>query len=412
MLKRPEWMRQGEHPANPASADDADFDADPPFWRRRGALAGAGAALLMVVAWFVWFYLVPSRAQAYRIDHKPIDWALRGPGLLDATNRVTVTARISGRLKWIGKDRNDPVATGEVLARLDDDDLKNQLAGARAESEAAQRAVVAAQSVKASASARLEKLQLDVERRRKLIAKGAVSRAEMDASELKLKEAQAELEGASVAIARATAQAQAAAATAAAAAARFEDATLRSPLNGLVVARERNVGDVVTPGSPILQLVDPASIIVSARFDESVMGVLRPGQAASIQFTSAPDREFAGKVVRIGRQVDQETREFLVDLSLDALPRNWALGQRTSVRINVASHSDSVLVPMRFIQRDEGKAGAWVLSGGHVRWRPVLVRHTIGPVVEIEKGLAFGETVVDPTGRYAGEAVTPAADPS
>lgn len=405
MLKRPEWIRRGEGMVAVDSSDDA---APLPFWRRRTALVLFGAALAAGLTWFAWFYLIPTRALIYRIEHRPVAWALQGPGLLDATNRVLLTARINGRLKWIGKDRNDPVKVGEIVARLDDDDLMSQLAGARAESEAAQRAIAAAHSNSASASARLEKLERDVERRRKLIVSGAVSRADLDASELALKESHAQVESAAAAIARASAQAQAVAATAAVAQARVEDAVLRSPLNGLVVTRDRNVGDVVTPGSPIVQLVDPASIIVSARFDESVMGVLRVGQAGSIYFTSAPDSAFSGRVVRIGRLVDQETREFVVDLSLDALPLNWALGQRTHVRLDVESQSKFVLVPMRFIVRDEGKAGAWVLHAGHVSWRPVLVRHTIGPVVEIESGLSFGETVVDPAGRYMWEAIASA----
>ncbi len=410
MLKRPEWMRQSDNASNSSSLDDEAPER--PIWRSRAALIGASAIVAVVAAWFAYSYLIPTTAQVYRVERTPIVWSLKGPGLLDATNRVVLTARISGRLKWIGKDRNDPVESGEVVARLDDDDLKNQVVGARADSEAAQRAVVAAESNRARAGARLERLQLDVERRRKLIVTGSVSRAELDATEFGLKEAQAEVDGTKVAIARATAQAQAAAAVAAGAQARYEDATLRSPLNGLVVSRERNVGDVVTPGSPIVQLVDPASIIVSARFDESVMGVLRAGQAATISFSSTPDRAFAGKVVRIGRLVDQETREFLVDLSLDALPRNWALGQRTNVTIEVSSQAESPLVPMQYIQREEGKAGVWVLSGGHARWRPVLVRHTIGPVVEIEKGLDFGEVVIHPEGRYSGEAISPASNPS
>lgn len=406
MLKRMDLTGRDE-PESRLTADDELDLREPPSALLRFARPAAGALLVALVGWLGYFYLVPTRAPAYVVERKPVAWALQGPGLLDATNRVVVTARISGRLNWIGKDRNDPVRKGEIVARLDDDDLKNQLDGAKAEAEAAERAVSASKSNRASAVARLEKLQQDVERRRRLVVTGAVSRVDLDATELRVKELAAELETATVAIARATAQAQAANAAASAAEARLNDATLRSPLDGLVVSRDRNVGDVVTPGAPIVQLVDPASIIISARFDESVMGVLSPGQAATVHFTSAPDRPFAGRVMRIGRLVDQETREFLVDLSLDSLPRNWALSQRTSVRIDVASQSESVLAPMRFIQRGEGKAGAWVLSGGRAHWRPVLVRHMIGPVVEIEKGLDFGDTLLDPAGRYSWEPISP-----
>lgn len=352
-------------------------------------------------------YFWTSPALAYRVDIRPVTWTLSGPGILDATDRVVVTARLSGRLTWIGVDRNDPVVAGQTVARLQDQDLESSREAARADFEAATRGVEQAKLARVRAAAGLEKLKLDLDRRRRLIVTGSVSHADLDAAEYALKQAQAEVDGADVAIDRATAQARSAEAAVALAQARFDDVTLRSPLNGLVVTRERNVGDILLVGSPVMQVVAPSSVIVSARFDESIMGALSVGQATRIQFASVPDRSFDGKVIRIARQVDQETREFLVDISLDSLPTNWALGQRTKVQIDIRSSSKLPLLPLRFVRREDGKPVVWVLVGGHASWRQVVLRHSIGPLVEIEHGLAENDIVLDPTGRYSYQPISP-----
>lgn len=363
--------------------------------------------MLALLTWLGVRYFWPSPASAYRVDIRPVTWTLSGPGILDATDRVVVTARLSGRLTWIGVDRNDPVVAGQTVARLQDQDLESAREAARADFEAATRGVEQAKHARVRAAAGLEKLKLDLDRRRRLIVTGSVSHADLDATEYALKQAQAEVDGADVAIDRATAQARSAEAAVALAQARFDDVTLRSPLDGLVVTRERNVGDIVLVGSPVMQVVAPSSVIVSARFDRSIMGALSVGQATRVQFASVPDRSFDGKVIRIARQVDQETREFLVDISLNSLPTNWALGQRTKVQVDIRSSSKLPLLPLRFVRREDGKPVVWVLVGGHAHWRQVVLRHSIGPLVEIEHGLAENDIVLDPTGRYSYQPISP-----
>lgn len=410
MLRMPEPLREKPDETGGLRAQFSEIARRTGEWdmRRRVAAGAAVAAMLLVAAFVTLRYAFPHEARAFVVEDKPVAWRLKGPGVLDATNRVTVTARINGRLKWIGVDRNDPVRAGQTIARLEAEDLANLLGGARADADAAAKAIVQARSNRARAAAGLQKLQQDLDRRKRLIVSGAVSRAELDATELAVRAAEAESDSAESAVARAVAQARAADANVAATAARLDDATLISPLDGVVVTRDRNVGDVVTPGSPVLQVVDPASVVVSARFDESVMGVLTPGQNAAIFFTSIPNRAFQGKVVRIARQVDQETREFVVDISLDSLPPNWALGQRTSVHIDVESRSPHALAPTRYIRRAEGQAGVWVARDGRAAWRALSLGHAIGPLVEVREGLAIGDTVLDPAGRYAGQRVRPA----
>lgn len=169
----------------------------------------------------------------------------------------------------------------------------------------------------------------------------------------------------------------------------------------MVVVRERNVGDILTAGASLLQLVDPATIILAARFDESAMGAMRPGQPTTISFVSQPGREVTGRVLRLGRLVDEETREFTVDIALDALPINWALGQRGIAGVLTETRGDALTVPAAFIARRAGQAGVWVIEGGRARWRSVQLGASHGGRVEICAGASAGETVADPAGTYS-----------
>ena len=99
--------------------------------------------------------------------------------------------------------------------------------------------------------------------------------------------------------------------------------------------RNRELGAVVNPGVSIMDIVERDTIWASVWVDETRLAEIRPGQAAQVVMRSMPGRAFAGKVKRLARETDRETREHLVDIGLDELPENWSLGQRLEARIAV-----------------------------------------------------------------------------
>ncbi|WP_170240819.1 efflux RND transporter periplasmic adaptor subunit [Rhodoligotrophos appendicifer] len=363
-------------------------------------LACVGVSLL--AGW----YLLPSSVPAFIVQQRMMGLEMTGPGLLDATNRVTITARIQGFLTAINVDRNDTVTQGQVLATLESADLENQLVAAKATAESAQRSIAEAQSTQQRASISLDKAKRDYDRRLPLFKSKTLSESEFSVVETLYKEAQADLTRASTSIQRAQAEAAAADANVKVLESRLAEATILSPLNGTVVFRDRNVGDLLTPGATLMQIVDPATIVVSARLDESAMGAIKPGQSASVTFASEVGRTFDGKVLRLSRQVDQETREFTADITLDELPKNWAMGQRTNVAIQGESPAASIAVPQTYITRRDNRAGVWVNRSGRAHWVPVSLGYLSGTDVQITHGLAEGDAVLEPDGRYPYEPIS------
>ena len=174
---------------------------------------------------------------------------------------------------------------------------------------------------------------------------------------------------------------------------------IRAPFEGLITRRHREPGDVLVPGSPVFSLIATGELWISAWVDETEMARLAPGEGARVVFRSLPAGDFRGTVSRLGAEVDRETREFIVDVRVSELPKNWAIGQRAEVYIEVGRVEDAVVVPSRLIERRAGAPGVFVLEAGRARWRAVVLGLSGRGIVEVKEGLEAGVQVLEPRGE-------------
>jgi HlyD family secretion protein len=357
------------------------------------------AALLMCIATFA-YGAYAKYGRATSLDYYTVApgaiLKIKGPGLLDAVNRVVISAKTLGRLTSLPVKLNEIVQPNEVVAADEADEAADQLASIRAEAIAAREHVKEAESERDRARSVYQKASLDFERRSTLASRGVVTQGALDTAAAALEQAKAELVLAQNGIDRAQAQADAAAASERVMAARLANATLTSPIGGLVVSRDRNVGDLVGPAQKILEIVDPRSIVVRARFDESVMNQIAVGQKATVRFISEPAEVYEGTVVELYHLVDQETREFTADVALAILPHNWALGQRATVQVDVPQNPRDILVPIALLDQRDGQAGLWLYHEGRARWIQVSLGYSAGGAVQITAELKAGDTILQP----------------
>ncbi|MBR0681702.1 efflux RND transporter periplasmic adaptor subunit [Roseomonas eburnea] len=380
----------------------------PPPRRRRGRrwlLLAAAAGLAL----FGWRYAVPARADAVLVRAAPFTRSVTGPALLDALVKVEVSARIQGRILDLPVEEGARVEAGEILARLDVADAAHQLAQARAETEAARRAVTEAESDRDGAEAALLRARADHGRKAELLPRGFATRAEFDAARATLDQAVASAERSRSAVLRARDKLAATEAAERVAELRVADGTVAAPVGGIVTDRLHSVGDVVAAGTTILRLVDPASIVLAARLDESVMAMVAPGQAAEIRYVSYPGRVFPGTVLRLGRSVDTTTREFTIEVTPGTLPPHWAIGQRATVSLVTGSAPAVIAVPQDALAPRGGRTGLWIAEGGQrARWREVRLGAAAQGRIEVLEGLGEGEIVLRrPRGLYAAAPVAP-----
>jgi len=358
--------------------------------------------LIVVVVGVMLFYhlrIAPVTVSAFPVKRGPVEAEVLGAGTLIAHTRATIGPKIQGRLVTLTVDQNDVVTKDQLLARLDDSDLREQQAIAKANVEVAHAAYERAGADQKRAEAVRVQAKLEYDRQAQLQAKQFASESDLDKNRELLQVAEAEEVRAAAAVTEAQKQIVAAERTLDYQNARLADTSIYSPFPGLITRRDRDVGDIVVPGASIFQLISTKDIWVSAWVDESSMVSVKPGQKARIVFRSEPGREYWGRVIRVSPEVDRETREFLVDVAPERLPSRWAVGQRAEVFIVTGRRDNVVRVPTKMIRWREGRAGVMVNEGGKAAWRNVELGLMGRESVEVTNGLAEDDAIV-----IAGEA--------
>ncbi len=354
--------------------------------------------LALAVLVVVRFKLAATPVVAHVVEKTVVDAEVMGTGTLEARVKTTISPRIQERLAEVLVDQGESVKAGQLLARLDDGELKRQvevaeaaLASAKATAERVRVDEVRAQAVERQA-------QQDHKRVTDLLATKVSSQAEMDKAIEQLHVAESDLHRARAATVEAQQQVNTAERNLAYQQERLGFTRILSPYDGLVTRRDRDPGGVVVPGSSLLQIISTNEIWISAWVDETASTGLHTGQVARVVFRSAAEKSYPGTVARLGRETDRETREFLVDVRVQELPANWTIGQRAEVFIETNRKSDALAVPQRFIQWRDAKPGVFVADGGKAAWRDVALGLRGADTIEITQGLAAGETVVVPAG--------------
>jgi HlyD family secretion protein len=363
-------------------------------WLWQGFRLAIVVAVLGYVIYLVRFSPVP--VTGHRIERGEIIAEVMGTGTLEARVKVTVSPKISGRIEEILVDQGDHVSEGDVLVRLDDDELAQQVEIAQATLGASQAAVERLRTDRERAVAVATKARREHTRIEQLIAQNVISESELDEAVESLAIAVAGMARAEAAIVEGGKEVIAAEKTLDYQRARLADTEITAPFDGLIVRRQRDPGDVVVTGSPILSLVSLEQLWISAWIDETEMAHIEVGQPARVVFRSESERSFPGEVARLGKETDRETREFIVDVQILELPTNWAVGQRAEVYIETARKNKVTLLPATYVRWQENAPGVFVNLGNHAVWRSVKLGLRSPEMVEVVDGLQPGDTVVIP----------------
>lgn len=277
--------------------------------------------------------LLAASAYAQAADTAPSSRDVMGTGTLEARVKTTVSSRIQERLAEVLVDQGDRVKKGQLLAKLDDAELRQQMAIAEASVAAAKQTAQRVEADLARSNAVLEQARKDERRVVALLTSSAVSQTDADKAAEALKVAEADLKRTQAAIAEAQGQILVAEKTLLHRKEQLASTQITAPYDGLIIRRDREPGDMLVPGASLMDLISMEEIWVRAWVDETEMARLAPGQKARVVFRSEPQKSYPGVVSRLGREMDRETREFLVDVRVEQLPANWAVGQRAEVYI-------------------------------------------------------------------------------
>lgn len=365
-------------------------------------MASIGAAVY-------WVKFSPVAVQQHEVTRGELRAEVLGTGTLEARVKASISPKIAGRIRQIAVDQGDKVSRGSVLVTLDDDELQHQVEIAQANLETAQAAIDRLKSDEVRASAIVTQATSEHQRNVKLAAENAVPQSAVDKSLESLAVADAGVARAVSAVNEGRKQLVTAEKTLQLHRVQLADTQITAPFDGLIVKRQRDAGDIAVPGSPILTLVSTDELWISAWVDETEMSRLRVDQPARVVFRSEPGREFIGKVFRLGREADRETREFVVDVRVLELPANWAIGQRADVYVETERKSAVTLLPPPYLVWKDDEPGVFIDAQGISEWRPLVLGLRRHDLVEVVKGIEPGERVITPvtagTGLQAGRRI-------
>ncbi len=364
----------------------------PRFWLAFAFLAAA-AAIIGAYA-----LLRPLPVSTHTVARGSVAAEVLGTGTLEARTSAVVGPKMSGLILRVGADEGDRVEAGDLLIQLEDRDVRQQVGVADSERAAAAAAVERLRASTLRAEAVAKQARADLERTRELVRGNVASAKDLEKASEATAIADAEHASAVAGLRETEKRLLAAERGLEVQRARLDDTTIEAPFDALVVRRDRDPGDVVTAGSSILRIVSTDEMWITAWVDETELARLAADQPARVTFRSEPDVEYPGRVARIGREADRETREVVVDVRLSELPARWAVGQRADVMIEAARRDDVVVLPADLLRMREGAPGVFIDEDGRARWRPVTVGARGRAQVEVVAGLSAGDVVVHPAG--------------
>lgn len=383
-----------ERPDSDLSSLRIDKDkkfADAPKSKKWLILVWLGIAAVLVMAYFL---LKKSVTPATPVKVGTVELLtgssaqadLVATGYVVAQRKAEVASKGTGRLVFLGFEEGDDVKKGQIIATLDNEDIKANLEQANA-------------NLLQVAVDTLNKGR-DYVRQKGLFERGAIPRSLLEDAEAGYKASLANY--------------AAAVAAAKAAEVGLENTFIRAPFDGTILTKNADIGDIVAPfassasskGS-VVTLADMSSLEVEADVSESYIHKVSTGQRCEILLDAYPNEIYPGKVKKIVPTADRSRATVLTKVSFDkiddkVLPEmsarvNFFSGQRE----NSSSQSEAALVvPKEAITTRDNQRVVFVIDKDHVRLQSIEIGRELGKVTEITSGLSRGEQVVlSPPGK-------------
>lgn len=340
--------------------------------------------ILLGVLWLIIGNISPSiqvdTAVAATLTQNQAQSVLSATGYVVAQRQAAVASKATGRLEFLGVEEGDRVKKGELIGRLENDDMKAALDMAKAQLSQAR-----ADSLEAA---------LNYNRQQELMKTGSTTEDILEASQARYLGTVANVE---------YAQASVAAANVA-----LENTYIRAPFDGTVLTKYADVGEIVAPMASsassrgaLVDLADMGSLEVEADVSESNIQKVKVGQRCEIILDAYPDKRYQGRVKKIVPTADRSRATVMVKVSIDEVD-DYVLPEM-SARINFF-HAIPVPLPQVVPSTATVPNAALVMRGdtpvvftienGKAKENPVVIGKKLGGSTEISTGILPGQRII------------------
>jgi len=318
---------------------------------------------------------------------------LNASGYVTARRAATVSSKVTGKVTELLIEEGLKVQEGQVLARLDDTNVKASLRLAEAQ-------LLSAKAALEETRVRIKEADLNLRRisdlaKHSISAQADLDHAEAEAESLKAKLAQQQSDVVVAERQVASWQQQ------------LEDTVIRAPFSGIVTSKNAQPGEMISPMSAggsftrtgICTIVDMESLEVEIDVNESYINRVQPGQAVEAALDAYPEWKIPCKVIAIIPSADRQKSTVKVRVGFDKLEPRILPEMSVKVAFQEAGGAGpvagrTVTVPKSAVQQQDGRDVVLVVQNGRAERRAVTVRSTGADEALVSAGLAGGERVV------------------
>lgn len=356
----------------------------------------AGSILLLVlilaVRYLSYGTIIVETATVTNVYPSQTFTLLNASGYVVAQRKAAVASKTTGRLEWLGVQEGSRVKAGQILARLENRDslaLRDQAAASLA----------SARANRMQAEAELTDAVRAFKRSGELLAGGIVAQAEYDVAEARVSKARAALDAAHAA-------SKGAEAALAGAAVAVEYSLIRAPFDAVVLTKNADIGDIVTPigaaanaKAAVVTIADPESLEVEADVSESSLVRVKQGQPCEIQLDALPDERFRGVLQTIVPTADRSKASVMVkvrfiDRDQRIMPEMSAKVAFLERTVTQGEQRPKTAVSPAVIAERRGRKVVFVIRGERATEQAVTLGSKLGDMVEVKAGVTAGEKII------------------
>ncbi len=300
---------------------------------------------------------------AAHIDSTP---SLSFNGSLEGQTSAAVSAKISGRISEVLVQEGQHVKAGEPMIRLEAVELSNS---ARQAGDAVKKAQI-----------NYDLAKNDYERYQSLYSNGAISAQQLENANAKLKIAEADVSSAAANQGNALQQ--------------LANTVIVAPVNGIVSNKSATIGQVVSPGSPLLTVQNISQMYAVINVEQKNLGIVKEGQQAQITIDAYPGKVFEGVVEVMNPEAGASSRMFRTKIKLDNVTGDLKPGMFAHVSVLTGEKVKILTIPQSAVGQKQGQYYVFQAENGKAVRKPIDVGQVSGNIIEIKAGLEPGAQVI------------------
>lgn len=361
-----------------------------------GRTLALAAVVIPLLALFIYVGLrsgplAPVAITTVTVTTRSITPARYGIGTVEARYSYKIGPTFAGRVKRVDVNVGDHVTAGQQIGEMDPVDLDERI-------RSMESAYKRTQASLREAEARHSYARRQAQRYGDLLASGSVSEETVATKQQELQVADASLGAAREDMSRVRSDREALIL-------QRNNVRLVAPKSGVVAMRDAEPGTTVVAGQAVVEVIDPSTLWVNARFDQTGAAGLAGGLPAHIVLRSREGAPLKGRILRIEPKADSVTEEMLAKIVFEAVPKPLPpLGELAEVTINLTPVAPAPTIPNAAIRRYGDQPGVWRITGKMLEFVPVKQGASdLDGMVQVREGLNNGDRLV----LYSQKALTP-----